>query len=130
MTNREKYGDTVLDIMCTGARVAVVKGKPKMCKELACYECDFTMHYPCHVELGEWLNAEYVEPQVDWSKVAVDTKILVKCGEDCPWERRYFAKFDGESVFVWPYGLTSWSAHYKYQNTVRYKFAKLAEDEE
>lgn len=129
MTNREKYGEQVLDILSTGTKVAVVKGKPRMCKGLACHECDLPSNYPCHRKLGEWLNAEYVESQVDWSKVAVDTRILVRDSGIEGWRKRHFAKYDGKFVYAWEAGTTSWSADIDCEVTL-WKFAKLAEDEE
>lgn len=47
----------------------------------------------------EWLNSEYVEPEVDWSKVPIDTPILVRVSEDEEWDKRYFAGFN-EKKFV------------------------------
>ena len=38
--------------------------------------------------------SEYKEPEIDWSKVKVDTPILVKRSKEAEWERRYFAKFE------------------------------------
>ena len=45
---------------------------------------------------------------VDWSKVAVDTPIIV----EMPYVtvRRYFAKYDGKTLFYFSYGSTSWSS--------------------
>lgn len=44
---------------------------------------------------------------VEWEKVPVDTPIIIKTmyGD----VKRYFAKFDGEKVFYFCYGATSWS---------------------
>lgn len=44
---------------------------------------------------------------VEWEKVPVDTPIIIKTmyGD----VKRYFAKFDGEKVFYFCYGSTSWS---------------------
>ena len=40
--------------------------------------------------------AEPEGPEVDWSKVEVDTPVLVKDYEEDDWEREYFAKYDGK----------------------------------
>jgi len=65
---------------------------------------------------------------VDWSKVKVDTKILVRENEQEDWEKRYFAKYENERVFAWFCGGTSWSAR---DNVVLgWKYAELAEEEE
>ncbi len=44
---------------------------------------------------------------VEWEKVPVDTPIIIKTmyGD----VKRYFAKFDGEKVYYFCYGATSWS---------------------
>ena len=68
---------------------------------------------------------EYEEPEVDWSKVEVDTPILVKNSEDEEWRKRHFAKYKNGNVYAWSDGLTSWTAYDK----MVWKYAKLAEDE-
>lgn len=65
---------------------------------------------------------------VDWSKVAVDTPILVRELDGCPWKKRYFAFFDGRIVQAWKYGATSWSIVNK-RDTTSWPYAKLAGDE-
>lgn len=65
---------------------------------------------------------------VDWSKVKVDTKILVRGNEQADWGKRYFAKYENELVYVWGCGRTSWSAFDK--EVFGWKYAKLAEEEE
>jgi len=65
---------------------------------------------------------------VDWSKVKVDTKILVRENEQEDWEKRYFAKYENERVFAWSCGGTSWSARDK--AVLGWKYAELAEEEE
>lgn len=39
-------------------------------------------------DIGKYLGI------VDWTKVPVDTKVLVREGDDKPWRRAYFARFD------------------------------------
>lgn len=63
---------------------------------------------------------------VDWSKVAVDTPILVKQYEQDKWEKRHFAYFKDERVYAWLCGATSWSADYE-GDTTDWNLAKLAE---
>ena len=58
----------------------------------------------------KWANSEYVEPPVDWLKVAVDTPILVNDSNDHEWLKRYFAKYENGSVYAWNGGKTSWSS--------------------
>ena len=63
---------------------------------------------------------------VDWSKVKVDTPILVKQYEQDEWEKRHFAYFKDERVYAWLCGATSWSADYE-GDTTNWNLAKLAE---
>ena len=64
------------------------------------------------------------EPEIDWSKVAVDTPILVKDSENNNWFKRHFAKYENGKVYAWSDGGTSWSCD---NGTVDWKYAKLAE---
>lgn len=132
MTNKEKYGNEIIDIACTGDLVAMRKSDNVIvgCRKLECLYCAFNTHGKgyCSDEIKKWANSEYVEPPVDWSKVAVDTPILVRdCKEDT-WERRYFAQYYNGIVYAWGGGATSWSAHRS--NITDWKMAKLAESEE
>lgn len=91
MLNREKYAKEIAEIACNGKHIAIVAGKPMLCCEASCDTCD--IEYDCTRGLKEWANSEYVEPQVDWSRVPVDTPILVRDSESSEWKRRYFAKY-------------------------------------
>ena len=78
MLNREKYAKEIIEI-AVESRLAVKDGKPVKCFGMICANCDLCGTKESCIENGiEWLNSEYVEPPVDWSKVAVDTPILVK----------------------------------------------------
>lgn len=70
-----------------------------------------------------------IEPEVDWSKVEVDTPILVRNHRGADWIRRYFAKYEGGEIYTWNGGATSWSAEFK-EDVIGWNFAKLAEVEE
>ena len=63
---------------------------------------------------------------VDWSKMPVDTPILVKDDCDDKWEKAYFAKYEDEMIYAWDNGRTSFSARNK-ENTFIWDRAKLAE---
>lgn len=79
-----------------------------------------------------WLLEEYEEPEepeepkTDWSKVEVDTPILVRDYECQVWFRRYFAEYKDGVVYAWNGGGTSWSVNIM----TDWKYAKLAESEE
>ena len=80
--------------------------------------------YHCDNERIMWLCEEYQEPPVDWSKVAVDTKILVSDdGEH--WYKRYFARYEKGTVYCWENGATSWTTRI----TPCCPYAKLAEED-
>lgn len=111
MTNREKFAEKILDIACSGGRLAVNKAtlEPIACNSLECRDCLFYTEC-CKGARKKWANSEYVEPPIDWTKVAVDTPILVNDSNDHGWVKRYFAKYENGSVFAWNGGKTSWSS--------------------
>lgn len=53
------------------------------------------------IDIGEYIGI------VDWSKVEVDTPILVKDDCDDKWEKAYFAKYEDEMIYAWDNGRTS-----------------------
>ena len=63
---------------------------------------------------------------VDWSKVEVDTPILVKHRVEETWEKRHFACFKNGYVYTWREGTTSWSVPDE-QLITMWNYAKLAE---
>ena len=85
-----------------------------------------------HLTLDEILHMEFEEiVDVDWSKVQVDTKILVsEDGKD--WYRRYFAKYENGFIYAFPDGLSSFTACYKpecgYRRVCAWKYGKLYEE--
>ena len=128
MTNKEKYADKIIEI-AERSKLALKDGKPFPCADMRCSECGFlSTDYTCIHKAHEWLNSEYVAPPVDWSKVAVDTPILVRDIEEDEWIRRHFAKYENGIVYAWENGATSWSANRG--NITDWGMAKLAESEE
>jgi hypothetical protein len=78
------------------------------------------------IKRNEVLNIAEELGIVDWSKVAVDTPILVRDFEDMKWGKRHFAFFKDGKVYTWDGGVTSWTC----ENTncvMSWKYAKLAE---
>ena len=129
MTNREKYADEIIDIALSREKIAVdKKNKISTCRELGCHNCVFKEENGSCVSLvKEWSEQEYVEPPVDWSNVAVDTKILVS-DDNFNWYRRYFAEYKDGKVYAWINGKTSWSTNY--ESKTHCKYSKLAEQED
>ena len=79
-----------------------------------------------------WLLEDYEEPEepeVDWSKVEVDTPILVRQTKDGEWLRRHFAKYEDGIVYTWKDALTSWTVLHD-EDVTGWNYAKLAESEE
>lgn len=72
------------------------------------------------ISIGEKLGI------IDWSKVAVDTPILVSDMDERGWNKRYFAFFKDGKVYSWVSGATSWSADGD-RDVVKWEYAKLAE---
>ena len=83
-------------------------------------ECTSFTDEQQYIDIGEYIGI------VDWSKVPVDTPILVRELDGCPWKKRYFAFFDGKIVQAWKYGATSWSIGNE-KDTISWPYAKLAE---
>lgn len=78
------------------------------------------------IERNEVLNIAGELGIVDWSKVAVDTPVLVS-SNGIEWCKRYFASFDRGNVLAWEYGATSWSVDDAECEVYRWSYAKLAE---
>lgn len=122
MKNREKYAEELMnykgDDFCDDfIEPKILKTFGLNCK----IDCDL-----CRMFQMIWLNEEYTEPEVDWSKVAVDTPILVRDSETGNWLKRYFAKFADGEVYAWVGGKTSWNSE---DEANEWKYAKLAEME-
>ena len=120
MKNYEKYEDEIRKY--NGNEFCVDFVQPYILKENGCASINCEA---CFMYKMIWLLKDYEEPEVDWSKVPVDTLILVRGDEDEEWLRRYFAKYENGKVYAWGNGCTSWTA----DNMYDWKYAKLAEDE-
>lgn len=125
MTNAEKYVNEILEAVkqnavCKFMKDFVFEDMGVKCREIPNCDC-------CKTLFPTWAQKEYKEPEVDWSKVAVDTPILVKDPQK-KWRKRYFAKYENGRILTFTKGATSWSAgatpSYSY-----YTEAKLAESE-
>ena len=127
--NQKKAIDLILQENCA---IAVDKDTKEVmtCRELNCENCLFSYryneHHYCNVNRIKWLVAEYAEPKVDWSKVPVDTPVLVS-NDGEHWNRRYFSRVVNNIPHVWMFGRTSWTANGKEE--VPSDYVKLAEVE-
>ena len=122
MTNAEKYREEIKKY--SGYEFCEDFVKPKILKT---DDCEWTDCIKCHLHQLLWLMDEYKEePEVDWSKVAVDTPILVRDYDNENWYKRHFAKYEDNKIYVWNSGNTSWTG----EEVVDWKYAKLAEEGE
>ena len=109
MLNKEKYAKEILDIVCQDGTIpAVVNNVPIKCTDaLDCYDCKFYYNDDCINAFIKWVNSEYKEREIDWSKVPVDTPILITYS--CYTLKRHFAKYYNKTIYFYPDGTTSWS---------------------
>lgn len=131
MTNYEKYRDLIVksnysndpdNTFCT--KFVIPKVLESMGKSCSGVKCD-----QCRMLMSIWLLDEYKEtdePEIDWSKVSVDTKIYVKDNLYATWSKRYFAKYEKGEIYAWADGYTSWTT----VHVTPWRYGKLAEDEE
>lgn len=120
MKNYEKYADEIRKYK--GDNFCIDFVLPNIMESNDCDGvCDV-----CRMLQTIWLMEEYKEPKVDWSKVEVDTPVLVRNREDEDWYKRYFAEYKDGVVYTWVNGATSWNA----TCMTEWKQAKLAESEE
>ena len=118
MKNYEKYKDEIKkykDYNFCGDFVKPYILESDNCNGLDCIRCSMLR--------AIWLMEEYEEPEVDWSRVKVDTPILVRQGKNGEWLERHFAKYENGDVYAWVDGQTSWTG----ADEIKWKYAKLAE---
>ena len=120
MKNYEKYEKKIrecgYDSFCNDFIQPYIL-KQDTCGGMDCEQCNMIQMI--------WLLKDYEEPEVDWSKVEVDTPILVRNSEDEEWRKRHFAECKYGTVYAWIDGRTSWTENYMES----WKYTKLAEDE-
>lgn len=125
MKNYEKYAEKIREYdgsnFCDDFIIPNILKSNVLCSDTDCKSCQML----CMI----WLLEDYKEPETDWSKVEVDTPILVRNdeNEDEEWVKRHFAKYENGKVYAWSDGCTSWSTE---GHMVIWEYAKLAESEE
>ena len=143
MKNREKYRDEIIGAIKEFCDSDGADGGDKMCrviqkamfpaidKNVNCGWLDCTT---CNKLFAFWLDEEYVEPpqpEVDWSKVPVDTLVRVRNFKEHEWELMHFKTFDENLEYryeTWSCGRTSKTAcgpikssHWRYCELVEVK---------
>lgn len=108
MKNREKYREEIARALgdnevVNGKTCRFVKDNviPRFVPEENVREnpCGFLTCETCSKMFAFWLEEEYVEPPVDWSKVPVDTLVRVRDHESKDWNLRYFKGIDDSSSY-------------------------------
>lgn len=77
------------------------------------------------LKINQILNIAEELGIVDWSKVKVDTPILVRDANDEKWEKGHFAKYENNRVYVWMEGRTSFTARNE-NDVFPFKYGKIA----
>ena len=124
MKNYEKYADEIREYKGKDFCKDIVQ--THILKEISCSDIRCGR---CHTLQLLWMLEEYKEPEepkVDWSKVKVNTPILVRDYESQEWARKYFAKYENETIYAWDSGRTSWTG----DGVTEWRYAKLAESED
>lgn len=131
MTNYEHFKEQIEKITRLGFTFALNKDTEEIvaCPGFPCSNCTFNSKHlnGCAKEKFKWADSEHVEQEqeIDWSKIPVDTPILVKRSADGVWLKRHFAKYEDEEVCAWDNGKTS----HTIDSMSFWPYAKLAEVE-
>ena len=121
MKNRDKYSDKIIKIVLNGETCDFMKNvviplyidgresSENFCNTSSCESCSKLFAF--------WLDEEYIEPpkpEVDWSKVPVDTLVRVRDRENQEWTLMYFKEISDTNppykFKVWCNGATSKTA--------------------
>lgn len=77
-------------------------------------------------EVQEWHKENTLK--IDWSKVPVDTKIIVWDNDSKNYKvKRHFAKFENGKIYAWNNGLTSWTVKKDKYSSAKWGNTELAE---
>ena len=113
MKNKEKFAKEIIEVACSGSKLALYNGEICVCKSLMCSECEFyNGGVPCDSKCKAWAESEYVEPkyEIDWASVPVDTPVLLKDKDNVD-NKRYFCRTLSEGALaLFINGRTSWSS--------------------
>lgn len=90
------------------------------------YKCTDIKYLFPGLGMGDVINIAEELGIVDWSKVPVDTPVLVRSCKESEWKKRYFAFYKAGKAHTWDSGATSWSKE-RIENTSWWNYIKLAE---
>lgn len=138
MKNREKYKAKIIKMILEGKTCDFMEDLvfpqyidskedcEDYCQSRSCESCSKLFAF--------WLDEEYEKPpkpEVDWSKVPVDTLVRVREHENCVWCLRYFKGVDKSTpekkYEAWANGATSKTAD---DVSIHWKYCELVEDED
>lgn len=114
MTHYESVDpNKVKEIFARSFAVDKRTGEIRTCSGLDCVNCLFysaDSYDPCRARRMKWLDQPAADPEkdIDWSKVPVDTPVLVWNFEDHLY-KRYFSGIKDERFGTYVGGRTSWS---------------------
>ena len=111
MTNYESIDpDSVKEVFARSFAVDKRTGKVKTCSKWDCVNCLFYESNDCIKAREDWLGQPVFDPEkdIDWSKVPVDTPVIVwNTDEEY---RRYFSGIKDGRFCAYADGRTSWSS--------------------
>lgn len=113
MKNREKFRDEIIKAIksretCEFMNDTVIPEFIGSKTDSKCI-CEMGDCRACLIRFTLWLDEEYVEPakpEVDWSKVPVDTLVRVRNRKENEWVMRYFKGIDEKRA---PYKFQVWT---------------------
>lgn len=138
MKNREKYRDEIIKAIksretCEFMNDIVIPEFIGSKTDSKCI-CEMGDCRACLIRFTLWLDEEYEEPpkpEVDWSKVPVDTLVRVRNRKENEWVMRYFKGIDekrtSHKFLVWTDGKTSKTVGRCGMET--WKYCELVEDD-
>lgn len=96
------------------ADIITLRYHRELYQELEYYDEDFKWSSNKKWDIMEIYDCDnkliWKRKEIDWSKIPVDTKVLVRNSQDQEWECRYFAKYENGKIYTFVYGATSWSS--------------------
>ena len=103
--------------------------------------CEVLNHFYCDLldEQEEYISNKYYlstiaeldfEEIIDWSKVPVDTKVIVYSELNKVWLKRHFAKYEDGKKYVFDGGYSSYTAENPKHDITSYKYVKLYDGKE
>ena len=108
------------------------------CNGILCDKCPLSSYNNKEITSSGWHALELLytekaieivmnyEPKVDWTKVPVDTKVLVKDYKSDNWLKRHFAKYEDNKIYVYDNGKSSFTTDV----IVFWRYGKLYKENE